>query len=465
MKEKQQGPEGQDTLIEWMVPEVEDKTTGIIKVIGVGGGGGNAVENMYRQGVCNVAYAVCNTDSQALAATDIPVKIQLGSQGLGVGGDTAKGRAAAEESADDIRKLFGGGTQMVFVTAGMGGGTGTGAAPVIASIAREMGLLTVGVVTIPFLFEKRRRIEKALQGVEQLKKSVDALLVISNERLLEVYAREPIPVSSAFARADDILTVATKSIAEIITLKGTVNRDFCDVQTVMKDGGGAIMSFGCATGEHRILKALDEALNSPLLGNVEMERAGRLLYIVYTCKDNPVLTTELSELNSFMDTLSPDLEVLWGLYEDNTLGDAVKVIIIATGFDSGETPDQEEARQEKAAEAQSENLRRLYRYYYGSVSKSLQLPGVAEKRQGAGTPLALETDAENPESLPDAEAPIPAEDGGDTPAALSDGEDERTAESFAPGLSAAGKSGPEKPVRWYDRLHCYMERLSTAILE
>lgn len=242
----------------------KDLSENIIKVIGVGGGGSNAVKNMYRQGVHNVSFAICNTDSQALAKADIPVKIQLGQAGLGVGGKPEKGREAAESSIHEIESLFDNDTRMVFITCGMGGGTGTGAAPVIAHVAREKGLLTVGVVTIPFAFEKRVRIEKALVGVEEMRKNVDALLVINNERLCDIYADGMTTVEQAFSKADDILTVAAKSISEIITTEGIVNRDFCDVQTVMKDGGDAIMSVGRASGEHRIEKAFVEALNSPL---------------------------------------------------------------------------------------------------------------------------------------------------------------------------------------------------------
>ena len=251
----------------------KDLSENIIKVIGVGGGGSNAVKNMYRQGVHNVSFAICNTDSQALAKADIPVKIQLGQAGLGVGGKPEKGREAAESSIHEIESLFDNDTRMVFITCGMGGGTGTGAAPVIAHVAREKGLLTVGVVTIPFAFEKRVRIERALVGVEEMRKNVDALLVINNERLCDIYADGMTTVEQAFSKADDILTVAAKSISEIITTEGIVNRDFCDVQTVMKDGGDAIMSVGRASGEHRIEKAFVEALNSPLLNNMEIERA------------------------------------------------------------------------------------------------------------------------------------------------------------------------------------------------
>lgn len=350
-----------DGIVEFDMPH--DKSVNIIKVIGVGGGGGNAVKNMYRQGVHNVSFAICNTDSQALAKADIPVRIQLGKVGLGVGGNPLKGKEAAEESIEKVKQLFDRETKMVFVTAGMGGGTGTGAGPVIAGVAKEMGLLTVGVVTIPFAFEKKVRIQKALQGVEEMRRNVDALLVINNERLMDIYADGTTTVEQAFSKADDILTVATKSIAEIITIEGIVNRDFCDVQTVMKDGGGAIMSVGYANGEHRIEKAIWNALNSPLLNNVDIEKAHKLLYIIYSCEKNPVVISELSEVNDFMDGLSTDIEVLWGLYPDNTLEDNVKVAIIATGFD--DEPFDQVPSEEKVDVAKRERLDALMKLYYG----------------------------------------------------------------------------------------------------
>lgn len=325
----------------------KDLSQNIIKVIGVGGGGSNAVKNMYKQGVHNVSFAICNTDSQALARADIPVKIQLGSAGLGVGGKPERGKEAAEASMTEIESLFDNDTKMVFITCGMGGGTGTGAAPVIAHVAREKGLLTVGVVTIPFAFEKRIRIEKALLGVEEMRKNVDALLVINNERLCDIYADGMTTVEQAFAKADDILTVAAKSISEIITTEGIVNRDFCDVQTVMKDGGDAIMSVGRASGEHRIEKAFVEALNSPLLNNMEIERARRLLYIIYSCDESQVTMTELREINSFMDDLAPNIEVLWGLYRDNNLGEDVKVTLIATDFEKDYTSSPSHQKEDK----------------------------------------------------------------------------------------------------------------------
>ena len=374
----------------------KDLSENIIKVIGVGGGGSNAVKNMYRQGVHNVSFAICNTDSQALAKADIPVKIQLGQAGLGVGGKPEKGREAAESSIHEIESLFDNDTRMVFITCGMGGGTGTGAAPVIAHVAREKGLLTVGVVTIPFAFEKRVRIEKALVGVEEMRKNVDALLVINNERLCDIYADGMTTVEQAFSKADDILTVAAKSISEIITTEGIVNRDFCDVQTVMKDGGDAIMSVGRASGEHRIEKAFVEALNSPLLNNMEIERARRLLYIIYTCDESQVTMSELSEINCFMDDLAPNIEVLWGLYRDNSLGEDVKVTLIATDFEKGEKTENSPQKEDK--DRQLKNA--LYAAYYGDRIHRKNKSEVKEEIvvQEVVEELPLTKDAQEPET-------------------------------------------------------------------
>lgn len=341
--------------IQFNIPQ--DKTEHLIKVIGVGGGGGNAVKSMYEKGVKNVSFAVCNTDSQALSKSPIPVRVQLGEEGLGVGGDPEKGREKAEESMNDIELLFDEETKMVFLTAGLGGGTGTGAAPLIAKAARERGILTVGVVTLPFRFEKKARMEKALAGVEQMKNNVDALLVVSNERLLEIYSDTMLSIDEAFGKANDILTVATKTISEVITNEGIVNRDFKDVETVMKDSGGAIVTVGYGNGEKRIIKAMKDALNSPLLNTKEIENAQRLLYIIYTCKEKPVSITELGEINAFMDTLPEDLEVLWGLYHDDSIGDQVKVAVVATGFDK-------EREEKKSADENNDYMRKLWAMYY-----------------------------------------------------------------------------------------------------
>lgn len=343
----------------------KDKSQNIIKVIGVGGGGSNAVINMYKQGVHNVRFAICNTDSQSLAQADIPVKIQLGSAGLGVGGKPEKGKEAAEASLDVVKTLFEDDTEMVFITCGMGGGTGTGAAPVIAGMAKERGILTVGVVTIPFAFEGKVKIKKALQGVEEMRKNVDSLLVINNERLCELYSDEVMRLEDGLAKADEVVTVAAKSISEIITMRGIINRDFCDVQTVMKDGGDAIMSVGYANGEDRIYKAFIEALKSPLLNNVEIEKAGRMLYIIYSSDEHQVRMSELNEIRFFMDELAEDIEVLWGAYRDNSLGEQVKVALIATDFAKSDKQLKEHTQEDKSQQEWME-------IYYGISNKKKQ---------------------------------------------------------------------------------------------
>lgn len=349
----------------------EDKSQNIIKVIGVGGGGSNAVLNMYKQGVHNVRFAICNTDSQSLAQADIPVKIQLGSAGLGVGGKPEKGKEAAEASLDVVKSLFEDNTEMVFITCGMGGGTGTGAAPVIAGLAKEKGILTVGVVTIPFAFEGKVKIKKALQGVEEMRKNVDSLLVINNERLCELYSNEVMRLEDGLAKADEVVTVAAKSISEIITMRGIINRDFCDVQTVMKDGGDAIMSVGYASGEDRIYKAFIEALKSPLLNNVEIEKARRMLYIIYSSDEHQVLMSELNEIRFFMDELAEDIEILWGVYRDNDLGDQVKVALIATDFVNQVFPPKEQAQE-------NDYQKKLMDMYYGVANRKKKEEEVVE---------------------------------------------------------------------------------------
>lgn len=351
----------------WGDADIIDKSVHIIKVIGVGGGGSNAVRNMYKQGICNVSFAICNTDSQHLKKSDVPVKVQLGNKGLGAGGDPEEAKKAAEESLDSVNRLFEEDTQMVFVAAGMGGGTGTGAAPIIAGLAKEKGILTVGVVTIPFAFEGKRQIRKALKGVEEMRKNVDALLVVNNECLCEINGGQ-MDVMEGFAKSDEILITATKNIAEIITVEGMVNRDFRDVETVMKNGGDAIMSVGYASGEYRVEKAFLNALNSPLLNNVDIEKAQRLLYIVYSCKQNPVMMYELREIRNFMDDLFEDVKVLWGLYSDDTLKDQVKVILIATDFIKEENF-QEKQPVENSESKQSRLVESLMRKYYGNMNK------------------------------------------------------------------------------------------------
>ena len=311
---------------------IEDKSERIIKVIGVGGGGGNAVQHMWEENVKNVSFVVTNTDSQALVPNKVPNKIQLG-DGLGAGGDPEIGRKKAEESLDSIKAMLGEDTKMVFITAGMGGGTGTGAAPVIARAAKEKGILTVGVVTLPFKMEGKKRIDIALKGMESMRKCVDSLIVINNEKLLEDERFVMMDWEEGMQKADEVLTIATKTIAEIITVRGKVNRDFNDVSTVMKDGGAAIVSIAKASGDKRILKAMSEAVNSPLIANMDKQKTRRLLYIVYSGKKSPAKMAELKEINEFMEDFDENIEVLWGHYQDDSLEDEIKVAIVATGFD------------------------------------------------------------------------------------------------------------------------------------
>lgn len=305
----------------------------IIKVIGVGGGGGNAVSHMYREGIHNVSFVLCNTDCQALDDSPVPVKVQLGREGLGAGNRPAKAKEAAEESLDSIRNILQDGTRMVFITAGMGGGTGTGAAPVIAQIAKDMGILTVGIVTIPFKFEGKMKIRQALSGVDEISKHVDALLVINNQRLMDIYRDMSVP--KAFEKADETLSVAAKSIAEIITVHGQINLDFNDVTTVLKDGGVAIMSIGYGEGEGRIKHAIKEALHSPLLNNNDVYNAKKiLLNISYNDADeqNTLQMDEMQEVDDFMSNFKLDFESKWGLTVDQNLNKKIKVTILASGF-------------------------------------------------------------------------------------------------------------------------------------
>ena len=308
---------------------------GIIRVIGVGGGGCNAVKNMYDEGVQGVTFAVCNTDSQSLSRSPVPVKIMLGDSGLGAGANPELGRREAENNAEDIEKLLSDGTKMVFVTAGMGGGTGTGAAPVVAGIAKRMGLLTVGVVTIPFYFEKKRKIIKALKGVDELRKNVDALLIVNNERLCDVYSDSDISLKDAFQRADNVLMDAVKGIAELITMPsdGGIKSDFRDVETTMKNGGGAIMAMGRASGSNRVEKAIVDALDSPLLYGNDIGKAKRILFNIYSSSEHPIFVRELQEIDDFFDQLDPNIEVIWGTSTDDTLGEDAKVTILATGLE------------------------------------------------------------------------------------------------------------------------------------
>jgi cell division protein FtsZ len=315
--------------------DIPREQAAIIKVIGVGGGGGNAVTHMYKEGIPNVTFALCNTDNQALIKSGVPVILQLGKEttkGLGAGNQPDIARRAAEESADEIRKLLDDGTQMVFITAGMGGGTGTGAAPVIARIAKEMNILTVGIVTIPFLFEGESKILQALRGVEEIRKNVDALLVINNQRLIDMYGN--LNIIEAFEKADSTLTTAARSIAEIITIPGIINVDFADVNTTLKNGGVATMNSGYGRGNRRVSQAFEEALNSPLLNNNNVFNAKKILFNIYFSADKPLEGIEMNEITDFMSKFKiREIKLIWGTTIDNSLqNDEMKVTVLAAGF-------------------------------------------------------------------------------------------------------------------------------------
>lgn len=347
----------EDLIVDMGVPTT---TPQIIKVIGVGGGGGNAVNYMYRTGIHDVNFVVCNTDSKALADSPVPVRLQLGKEGLGAGNRPARAKAAAEESIESIRSMLDDGTKMVFITAGMGGGTGTGAAPVIAHEAKEKGILTVGIVTIPFRFEGNKKIDQALDGVDAIRKEVDALLVINNEKLREIYPE--LTIRSAFQKADNTLSIAARSIAEIITMHGIINLDFQDVGTVLRDGGVALMSTGYGEGEGRVTKAINEALHSPLLNNNDIFNSKKILLSITFAEDETgeegttaeLMMEEMNEVHDFMGQFRDDVETKFGLSTNPELGKKVKVTILATGFGINAVAGMQE---KKKAEEEAEVLK------------------------------------------------------------------------------------------------------------
>ena len=318
------------------------KPNSFIKVIGVGGGGGNAVNHMYGTGIDDVSFAVFNTDYQDLLKSKIPVKLQLGKEltnGLGAGGNPEKGRLAAEESRGEITDILkADNTKMVFVTAGMGGGTGTGAAPIVAGISKELGILTVGIVTIPFEFEMEKKRQKAFIGIEEMSKNVDALLVINNQQLVNIYP--DLDMGNAFAKADEILTDSAKGIADIITQPGYINVDFADVCAIMKDSGVAIMNTGFSNdnSETRVVDAIQDALASPLLKDNNIRGAKRILLNIHTSKENKLTMKETEHLRRFLNSIGHDIEFIWGAIYDDNLEESLKITIIATGFKIDEIP-------------------------------------------------------------------------------------------------------------------------------
>ncbi len=312
----------------------------IIKVIGVGGGGSNAVNHMFKKGIKDVNFVVCNTDAQALTNSPVSVKIQLGesrTEGRGAGNKPEVGREAAMENLDDIKEVLSGNTKMVFITAGMGGGTGTGAAPVIAKAAKEMGLLTVAIVTIPFRFEGQQRIRQAIEGIEEIQKHVDSLLVINNQKLREIFG--DLKLADAFARADDVLSRAAKGIAEIITVHGYINVDFADVETVMSNSGVAIMGSATATGENRAVKAIEEALSSPLLNNNDITGAKSILLNI-TSGAEEISMDEVGEITDYVNMAAhKNALIIWGTGVDESLESSISVTVIATGFGTKSIPE------------------------------------------------------------------------------------------------------------------------------
>ena len=307
----------------------------IIKVMGVGGGGNNAINHMYMQNIEGVSFVVLNTDRQQLNESPVPNRVLLGpntTHGLGAGNVPEIARRAAEESENEIAALFDDDTKMVFITAGMGGGTGTGAAPVVARIAHQKGVLTIGIVTIPFLFEGPRKILKALAGADEMSKYVDALLIINNQRLTEIY--KDLDFTNAFGKADDTLTIAARSISDLITVKGKINLDFNDVNTTLREGGAAIISSGYGTGERRVTKAIENALESPLLKNRDVYGSQKILMNFYYNPNSeaPLLMDEMNEIQEFMANFDKEVDVIWGMAFDNSLEDQIKVTVLASGF-------------------------------------------------------------------------------------------------------------------------------------
>lgn len=306
----------------------------IIKVMGVGGGGCNAVNYLYSQGIKDVTFLVCNTDRQALGRSSVPAKLQLG-PGLGAGGKPEVAQEYAEASRDRIHEALNDGTKMLFLTAGMGGGTGTGASSIVAEVAREMGILTVGIVTIPFAFEGKVKINKAMKGVAQLAEQVDAILVINNEKLRQIYP--DMNMLNAFSKSDDVVANAARAVAEIITVPGYINTDFADVYNTLKNGNVAIMSVGAAKGEKRITQAIHEALHSPLV-NSDVKGASRILLQIYCSSEHAIVMEENDQIYQFIQEIGEEVEVQWGISVDETLGENVRVTIIATGYEVSNIP-------------------------------------------------------------------------------------------------------------------------------
>ncbi len=383
----------------------------IIKVLGVGGGGCNAVNYMYRQGIQDVSFLVCNTDSMALEKMSVPAKLQLG-PGLGAGGRPQVAHQYAEDSEDRIREALDDGTRMVFITAGMGGGTGTGASPVVAKVANEMGILTVGIVTIPFSFEGNKAIRKAMRGIAELAQYTDALLVINNEKLKLLFPDFDLP--NAFDKADEVVCNAAKSIAEIITVPGYINTDFQDVYNTLKDGNMAIMNVGMASGENRITQAIRNALNSPLVNTNDVSGASRILLNFYCSKEYAIRMQELEQVQEFCNSVGEEVDVKWGASYDDSLGESVKVTIIATGYSVSDIPGLDEAIQQetKVVEkpAPTITIEQAAERFYGTVENPDAASPASDKQSAepAGTDV-IEVGLDDPVPQPAAEVKTTAQ--------------------------------------------------------
>lgn len=375
--------------------ESKAKQPTIIKVVGVGGGGNNAINHMYSQNIDGVSFVVINTDQQALNMSPVPNRVLIGpnvTHGLGAGNNPEVAREAAEESHEEIAELFDDDTKMVFITAGMGGGTGTGAAPVVSRIAHDKGVLTIGIVTIPFLFEGQKKILKALAGADEMRKYVDALLIINNQRLISIYP--DLDFNNAFGKADDTLSTAARSISELITAEGHMNLDFNDVNTTLRDGGVAIISTGYGDGEHRVTKAIEDALNSPLLKNRDIYSSSKILINVYFNPESsePFQMSEMSEMENFMANFSRDVDVITGIAFDKALENKIKITVLAAGFDVSLTNEAPvvEKKPEKVTPAQVDEKRIVQEYGEEEVKKIEQ--GKAEAQYIILTQEEIEND-------------------------------------------------------------------------
>lgn len=388
-KFKYQPPQTYRTMDLLPLKDIEYQNDCIIKVVGVGGGGCNAVNYMFHQNIQDVSFLVCNTDRQALLKMDVPSKLQLGDKGLGAGGEPERARQFAIDSTDRIKEALNDGTQMVFITAGMGGGTGTGAAPVIAKIAKDMDILTVGIVTIPFAFEGIQQIRKAMIGLSKLAINTDAILVINNEKLKQIYPDFDLP--NAFNKSDEVVSNAAKAISEIITIPGYINTDFADVKNILKGGNMAIMNVGEAEGEQRITKAIEDALHSPLVNTNDVKGASRILINFYCSHDNAILMQELDQVDQFRKEVGNDVMVKWGATYDDTLGDKVKVTLIATGYPFSDIPGLDEVtRQEETEQEQPEDKEPV-------AIQTPTIDGAIEKLYSGNAPVPMEITNENAE--------------------------------------------------------------------